>query len=303
MLFPKPLFQGARVTLIAPASPVSAERLSKSIQAVKNMGFEPIVFESCRAVHGYFSGSDTLRASDINKAFKDDSIDGIFCLRGGYGALRLLNNIDFQMIKEHPKFFSGYSDITTLHIALNQQCGFVTYHTPMPGTELYETPDPYTKKQLENVLYGKTSGFIANPPDLPMKTLVKGTASGILTGGNLSLVTASLGTPFEIDTKGKILFLEDVDEQPYHIDRMLTQLVLAGKIKDAAGLLFGYWTHVSPSDPEKSLSLDEVLQEIIIPENRPTLANFACGHEMPTASLPLGQTVTINASEHTVKFG
>jgi muramoyltetrapeptide carboxypeptidase len=302
MLFPKPLFPGARVALIAPASPIPAERLESAIQSVRDLGLDPVVFDSCTAVHGYFSGTDELRAHDVNRAFSDDTIDGILCMRGGYGVIRLMERIDFTMIRQHPKFFSGYSDITTLHIALNQLCGFVTYHVPMPGTELYAGVDAYTRDLLEKMMFGRSIGVIENPPGLKTGILVPGTARGELTGGNLSLVASSLGTPFEIDTRGKILFLEDIDEEPYRIDRMLMQLILAGKIKDCSGLLLGYWTRISAAKPEESLSLEQVFQEIIVPQKRPTLINFACGHELPTASLPLGQTAELDVTAHTLKF-
>ena len=143
MIFPKKLKPGDRVALVSPASPVPEERLAPAIAAVEKYGLVPVVYESCRARRGYLSGSDELRASDIMAAFTDDSIDGIWCIRGGYGAQRLIERLDLKEIAAHPKFFGGYSDITALHIVLNQNCGMVTYHTPMPSTELYQPVDDY----------------------------------------------------------------------------------------------------------------------------------------------------------------
>ena len=295
MLTPKPLFNGARVALIAPAGPVPPEKFGPAVRAVEELGLKPIVFESCRRAHGYFAGSDQMRADDINTAFADPCIDGILCVRGGYGAQRLINRIDFDLIRSHPKYFSGYSDITALHIMINQSCGFVTYHTPMPSTELYDGVDEYTLDYLKKTLFGEPTGQLINPTNMPVKTLVGGCARGVLTGGNLSLVASSLGTPYEIDTRDKILFLEDVDEEPYRIDGMINHLKTAGKFRDCAGILLGYWTRCEAENPEKSLTLDQVFEELIVPEHKPAIMNLACGHKLPSLSLPLGKEIELNS--------
>ncbi len=295
MLIPKPLHKGSRVALIAPAGPVPPEKFGPAVRAVEELGLKPAVYESCRRSHGYFAGDDKLRAGDINAAFKDKSIEGVLCIRGGYGAQRLMNMIDFDMIRENPKVFCGYSDITALHIAINQFCGFVTYHTPMPSTELYAGVDDYTINRLKKVLFGAKIGDLQNPINMPVKTLVGGSAKGILTGGNLSLVSSSLGTPYEIDTKDKILFLEDVGEEPYRIDRMISHLKAAGKFRDCAGIILGYYTDCNAEDPKKSLTLEQVFTELIAPEHKPAVMNFACGHSLPSLSLPLGMEIGLNS--------
>jgi muramoyltetrapeptide carboxypeptidase len=291
---PKPLFPGARVALVAPAGPVPPERLEPAVKSVENLGLQPVIYESCRSRHGYFAGDDRLRADDLNRAFADREIDGILCIRGGYGSQRLMNLIDFDLIRRNPKYFSGYSDITTLHIMINQYCGFVTYHTPMPSTELYRGTDDYTLSYIKNLMYGISLEQLNNPEGYPLKTLTGGCARGILTGGNLSLVVSSLGTPYEIDTKGKILFLEDVDEEPYSVDRMLLQLKNAGKFRDCAGIILGYYTNCAAKQPEQSLTLDEVFEELLVPEQKPTVMDLACGHSLPSMSLPLGKEVILD---------
>lgn len=296
MIVPKPLFQGARVALIAPSGPVPVERFAPAVSAVENMGFEPVVYESCRASHGYFAGDDELRANDINSAFADTAIDGVLCIRGGYGAQRLMNRIDFDLIAANPKFFCGYSDITALHIMINQHCGFVTFHAPMASTEFYQKVDGYTMDSYKNSMAGNFYGELKNPADMPLQPLVNGKARGILTGGNLSLIASSVGTPYEIDTKGKILFLEDVDEEPYRIDRMLTQLKMSGKLRDCAGILLGYWTNCKAENPQRSLTLEQVLAELLVPEGKPILTDLACGHSLPSMSLPLGARVEMDAA-------
>lgn len=296
MLKPKPLFPGARVALIAPAGPVPPERYGPAVHSVEELGLQAVVYESCLRSHGYFAGSDELRAHDINEAFADPGIDGIFCIRGGYGAQRLLERIDFDTVRRHPKFFAGYSDITALHTVINQDCGFVTYHTPMPSTELYGNVSEYTIENLKKVLFGQEIGELMNPENMPLQTLVGGRARGVLTGGNLSLISSSLGTPYEIDTKGKILFLEDVDEEPYRIDGMLVHMKAAGKFDDCAGIILGYWTNCVAEDPNRSLTLSQIFEEVISPAQKPALMNLACGHSLPSLSLPLGSEVELDAT-------
>ena len=295
MFTPKPLFEGARVALIAPAGPVPPERFGPAVTAVEELSLKPVIFESCRRAHGYFAGSDQLRADDINAAFADNTIDGIFCIRGGYGAQRLMNLIDWNLIRRHPKVFCGYSDITALHIVLNQQCGLVTYHAPMPSTELYAGVDDYTMNSLKKALFGEKTGELQNPYGMPVKTLVGGCAKGILTGGNLSLVSSSLGTCYEINTRDRILFLEDVGEEPYRIDGMLNHLKMAGKFRDCAGILLGSFTDCAAEDPEKSLTLKQVFEELLVPEHKPTLMDLACGHSLPSMTLTLGKVIEMNS--------
>lgn len=295
MFTPKPLFPGARVALIAPAGPVPPEKFGPAVRAVEELSLNPVIYESCRRAHGYLAGDDRMRAKDVCGAFADDTIDGIFCIRGGYGSQRLMNLIDWNLIRRNPKVFCGYSDITALHIVFNQKCGFVTYHTPMPSTELCMNPDEYTLSNLKKVLFGEKIGELQNPANKPLETLVGGCASGMLTGGNLSLVSSSLGTPYEIDTRNKILFLEDVGEEPYRIDGMLNHLKTAGKFRDCAGILLGSFTKSEAENPEKSLTLEEVFQELIVPEHKPAIRNLACGHSMPALSLPLGKTIEMNS--------
>lgn len=294
-----PLFPGARVALIAPAGPVPPERLLPAVKAVEYFGLEPVLYDSCQKRYGYLAGDDELRARDMNQAFLDETIDGILCIRGGYGAQRFLDKLDYEAIRRHPKFFAGYSDITALHIVLNQICGFCTYHTPMPSTELYKVLsgelDPYTEESFRSLLFGTPEGALKNPPDIAYRPLSGGLASGILTGGNLSLVSSSLGTPWEIDTRDKILFLEDVEESPYRIDRMLTQLKNAGKLQECAGLLLGWWTDCR-AEEEHSLSLEEVFEELL-PKNIPVIEQVACGHSLPTMSLRLGGKIEIDGDK------
>lgn len=308
MKIPKSLKKGDTIGLISSSSATPPQVLPKAIEAVEMLGYQVEVGDSCRERHGYLAGSDELRARDVNEMFSNPSIAGIFCIRGGYGATKILPLLDYDMIKDNPKVFAGYSDVTALHIAFNQKCELVTYHTPMPSTEFIKSEmDDYTWKSfIESVTETeRESYFLENPPAEKMTTLFPGEATGQLVGGNLTLVTASLGTPYEIDTKGKILFLEEIEEYERSIDRMLTQLKLSGKLNDVKGILLGAWTNCGPyhlRHPEHILPLQTIFEEILIPLNIPILMNLACGHCLPTMSLPLGRTITFNTATKVIEI-
>ncbi|MEQ6353889.1 LD-carboxypeptidase [Lysinibacillus sp. M3] len=307
MIRPKALKKGDTIGLISASGATPPEKFLPAVKSIEKLGFKVVAGETCSARHGYLAGSDELRASEVNQMFRDPTIDGIFCIRGGYGATKILPLLDFDMIKANPKVFAGYSDVTALHIAFNQRCGFVTYHTPMPSTEFIRPEmDPYTWNFfIESVTATERTDYcLENPPGRTMTTLVAGKATGQLIGGNLTLVTASLGTSYEIDTKGKILFLEEVDESEHRVDRMLTQLKLAGKLDEVAGILLGAWTNCSPEKPkypEHSLSLQTIFQEILGPFNKPIIKDITCGHILPTMSLPLGRTITMDTENQMIK--
>lgn len=303
MLTPKPLFPGARVALLAPASAVPENRLQPALDFVRSLGMEPVAYPSCYFANrdGYLAATDAQRAKDINDAFADSTIDGIWCIRGGYGCHRILPLLDMDMIRRNPKWFGGYSDVTALHTCFNQLCGFETYHCTMPSTEFKQ--DPFTTEYLKKALFGSLEGEIRNPEGQLLHTLVGGTVTAPLCGGNLSLLAASLGTPWEIDTKGKILFLEDIGEKTYRVDSMLTQLRNAGKFRDCAGVILGAWTDCEPEYPEKTLLLPEIFQQLIVPAGKPTVMELACGHVLPTVSLPMGRMCTLDATNGTITLG
>lgn len=295
MIKPNPLSKDDTVALIAPASPTDSNLMDKCIESIKKLGLNVVLGNSCFAKHGFLSGIDDIRANDINEMFKNKNIKGIFSLRGGYGSARLLDLLDFKMIKKNPKVFVGYSDITALHIALNQKCNLITYHGPMISTELIKGLDEYSNYYYEQNIFNTTVlGPIKNPTDMNVDILCEGYAEGKLIGGNLSVICSTIGTKYEINTKNKILFIEEVSESPYKIDRMLLQLHQAGKFNDAKGIVLGAFTDCNASDPNKSLSLNEVFNEIILPNKKPTIYNVACGHCLPTLTLPLGAKASLN---------
>lgn len=297
MFTPAPLSPGARVALVAPSSAVPAERLEAALGFVHSLGLEPVPYPSCffSGRDGYLAASDRQRADDLHRAFSDPSIQGVWCIRGGYGAHRLLPLLDGAVFRRAPKWFGGYSDVTALHTFFNQDCSFATYHCTMPSTE--PEPDPFTLSYLKKALFGGLSGPLTAPegPSLG-RTLAPGRAEGVLCGGNLSLLAASLGTPWEVDTRGKILFLEDIGEKTYRIDAMLTQLRNAGKFRDCAGIVLGAWTDCVPEYPERTLTLTEIFTQLLVPAGVPILMDVPCGHVLPTLALPLGRRCALDSA-------
>ena len=224
---------------------------------------------------------------------------------GGYSYtpttyLLTLPLLDRDLIASHPKWFGGYSDVTALHTFFQQNCQMETYHVTMPSTE--PKPDDFTMNWLKKALFGTLTGPVEFPGKLP-EILVPGKAEGILCGGNLSLVAASLGTPWELDTKGKVLFLEDIGEKTYRVDAMLTQLRNAGKFRDCAGVILGAWTDCEPEYAEKTLTLAEIFRQLILPAGKPCICDVACGHVLPTLSLPMGRKITLDADSKQVILG
>lgn len=301
MFAPKPLFPGAKVALVAPASAVPENKLENALLLMKKLQLEPVLYPSCYFANrdGYLAATDAQRAKDIMDAFADPSIDGVWCIRGGYGGHRILPLLDKEIICKNRKWFGGYSDVTALHLFFNQECHMQTFHCTMPSTE--PNLDDYTLSYLKKALFGGLSGTLAYSQEIT--TLVSGKAEGILCGGNLSLVAASLGTPWEIDTKGKILFLEDIGEKTYRVDSMLTQLRNAGKFGDCAGILLGAWTDCVPEYPEKTLLLPEIFRQLLVPAGKPILMDIPCGHCLPTLALPLGARVSMDADSKTITIG
>lgn len=301
LTYPPPLNTGDDVALTAPASPVATDTLDRAVLSLKALGLEPVVMPSCKASCGYLSGEDELRAKDINHAFADEKIKGIFCLRGGYGSMRLLPSVDYDMIRQNPKIFVGYSDITALHTAINRLSGLITFHGPMPGTD-YTSLDDFTLASLKRCLFSPhIIKHLVNPSHQKIKILRSGSASGILTGGNLSMLAATLGSPYEIDTADKILFIEEVNEPSYKIDRALTSLALAGKLRDCAGIILGTFTGCGSTNDRytaASLSINEVISEVILKYEKPAILNLRAGHIDTQITLPMGAQVRLSLPEN-----
>lgn len=306
MIKPNILKPGDEVAIIAPSSSAALDRVNQAEEAIKNLGLKPVMFKSCYSNHGHLSGTDEIRSNDINSAFADSNIKAVICLKGGYGTPRILPLLDYDTIKKNPKIFLGYSDITGLHMAFANKCDMITYHGPMAAAGLTGDVDEYTMKYIKKALFSnKPLGLVENPDDEKMETLVAGEAKGKIIGGNLSLLVSTLGSPYELDTKGKILFIEEVNEPNYKIDRMLNSLSLAGKFKDCEGIILGTFSGCKPqfvNGVQKDLDLEVVFNEIIVPYNKPTVTNFRAGHNYPQPAIPFGVMVELDATNKTITF-
>ncbi|WP_411382203.1 S66 peptidase family protein [Pseudomonas sp. MPB26] len=283
------------IALIAPAGPAALD-VEKAGQWMRARGYDLRIFPGMYERDGYLAGSDKVRLNDLHSAFADPAIDAIFCLRGGYGTPRLLDSLDFELLRANPKPFVGYSDITALHLAINRYAGFVTFHGPMLNADLLGGKQPPTESSLLSLLRGDlgADSVLAHPAAFPLTTLEPGIACGRLLGGNLSMIAAVMGTPYEIDADGIILFIEDINEPIYRIDRLLTHLRLAGKLAQVAGVLVGDVAGV------EAVALERLLKQTFEPLCIPVLSGWRSGHCDPNLTLPMGALVRLDAGEQRV---
>jgi muramoyltetrapeptide carboxypeptidase len=283
-LKPPALRPGAHLRLVAPASSARAERLSGGAEALRARGFKVSFGEHAQGrLAPYFSGTAAERLADLHAAFKDPDVDGIICTRGGYGSNYLLPGLDLDLIREHPKAFCGYSDMTALQTWLADQLGLVAFHGPLAAGDFYLADGVDDRTFLgitggEAVEYGPVEG---------LRVLRPGTARGILYGGCLSLLSDSLGTPYAATTEGKLLFLEDVGAKPYQLDRMLRQLLLAGKLEGVAGFIFGEMLDCHSPGAAPDL-LEQVILRVLDPFPGPIAIGLRSGHvSRANVTLPL----------------
>lgn len=298
MIKPKALNFGDTFGIIAPASPTSLENVEKVRKKLIDLGFKVKIGRSPYERYGYLSGTDKIRANDINEMFKDKEVNGIICIRGGYGTPRILDLLDYNIIRNNPKVFVGYSDITALHIAFTQLADLVTYHGPMAASDMIGNFPEFSRDKLFNIIMGTQSiGKISNPMGEDITTINGGIAEGTIIGGNLSLIADTIGTPYEIDVKGKILFIEEVGEEPYNIDRMLNQLRLSGKLEDANGIILGDFNNCESQRHDENLTLEQVINDQIKPIGKPTIYNLQAGHCSPMVTLPFGIKSRLDADK------
>ncbi|MEG0856511.1 MAG: LD-carboxypeptidase [Terrisporobacter sp.] len=300
MRSPKPLKKNDTIGIIAPASPVKDIKIEDIKYELNKLGYQVKIGRSCYLSYkGYLSGIDEMRALDLERMFLDKDVDVVWCIRGGYGCGRILDLIDFTIIRDHPKLLIGFSDITALHICINQMCDLATNHGIMLSS--IKKWDEFTYKSIMNSLTFEEELIIENPPGEMLISLNPGCCEGIITGGNLSLLTSSLGTKYEIDTKEKILFIEEIGEYTYKIDKMLNHLYLAKKFDDCIGIIFGDFKDCKPAYKNDEDILG-ILKEIAYKVDKPTLYNLKCGHCRPMVSLPLGEYSVLDCDKSIVKI-
>ena len=304
MIRGKKLQKGDTIGFIAPSGAVRVEGAIERAKAeAERMGYRVKLGKSCGAKYGYLSGTDDVRAGDVNDMFRDSEVDAIFCVRGGYGTTRILDRLDYDAIRANPKIFAGYSDITAMHIAMLNRCGLVTFAAPMPASDWSQSPlDAFSLESMQRVLgTAEAAGELCNAPDYPArKTINPGAAEGVLVGGNLMLITSLLGTPYELDTRGRILFIEEIGEHTYCIDRMLTQLRLAGKLDDCAGIIFGDFKNCEIEFREYGFTIEEIIRDVAAPCGKPIFTGFQAGHCSPKITLPYGTRCRMDADRCTL---
>lgn len=296
---PSRLQKGDTIGIIAPSSPPNLESLQRSLAFLEQLGLKVKMGKHVENVHGYLAGTDEERLEDLQDMLADPNVKGIICAGGGYGAGRYADRIDFQLMAEQPKILWGYSDITFLHTTIGQFANVVTFHGPMLASDV--------GKDTFHDLSARMFGQLFEPIELhytedisPLTTLTGGVAQGELVGGNLSLLVSALGSKYEIDTRGQLLLIEDVDEEPYKVDSMLNQLRLAGKLQDAAGFVVGDFARSEPKKRKTTLTLEQVFEHYLGNLGKPVVTGFNIGHCEPHFAVPLGVEARLDGDAKTL---
>jgi len=307
---PPALLVGDTIAFCAPSGFLDSVRMSLAKTRLEEKGFYIIREDSIYRRWGYLAGTDAQRASELMSYFKDKSVRAIFPGTGGYGSTRILSMLDYDIIKSNPKIFIGFSDITALHIAFNQLANLITFHTPNPmyGLGSKKGLDPISELYFWSLLMNSNDYNYEIPFDLygdslKVQTMVPGIASGKLVGGNLSLICSTMGSVYEAKTMGSILFIEDVGEAPYRIDRYLSELKLAGKLDLVNGIIIGRFSRRETEAPDRStdFQMHQVFQQYFSKMKVPVIFNFPSGHGSKNVSLPLGCIVEINTDDEIFK--
>ena len=306
---PPKLIRGSRIALVAPAGPLlERDDLTRAEALCRALGYEPQLGKSAAARHGYLAGTDDQRIADLNSALADSSVDAIWCIRGGYGSIRLLDRVDYAAMARQPKVLIGFSDITALLNAVTGMTGVVTFHGPVARAVM----PAFSRRHFELVLSGLEApgrlGRLAAPADvlLPQEnrivTLRGGVAEGKLAGGNLTLLQCLIGTPYFPDLAGAILFLEDVGEDLYRVDRMLAHLRLIGALRQLAGVVIGRFTDLERAGRDGALGFDHIMEHYFGPLGIPVGYGFPIGHIDDQWTLPLGIRARLDADSGEVEL-
>ena len=294
MRLPPSLAAGSRIALVAPSGPLRNEAdLDHALENTRALGWEPVVGAHVLERDGYLAGDDESRRADLNAFIADDSIDGLWCIRGGYGAMRLLNGLDYTTWRDRPRALIGYSDITALHSAIGPRAELVTFHGPTARAQLTE----FSRASLLAAVGGDGAVSLTAAD---ATVLHKGSATGPLAGGNLAVLTALCGTPFAPRLDGAILVLEDVNESVYRLDRMLTQLRLSGSLDRIAGIAFGRFTEIPEDTNNEDRPLEDLLGEVADQCAVPCIASIPVGHIADQWTIPLGRTAVLDADAKTL---
>ena len=303
---PRKLKAGDTICLVAPGSAgTDSASYEKGKLIIEARGFRVVEGKHVRDARLFFAGEDSARADDMNRAFADDAVDAVMCVRGGAGSARILPYLDFDVIRRHPKIFIGYSDITALQLAMLKRCGLVTFYGPMLATELGRSFTLFSEQSLFEALTTADEAIpVRRKPGRNVSTLCGGEAHGQLVGGCLSVLASTLGTEWEVDTRDRIVFLEDIDERPHRIDRYLTQLLLANKLQDTRALLFGAFSRCEyPHQHEYArfnVGTLDIIRERVLPLGKPCLYGLPFGHTRDMLTIPNGGYAHVDATSQRI---
>jgi len=299
LVIPTPLKSGDLVGVVAASGPPSADLLNEGIRFLERRGFRVRTGRHVYEKNGYLAGTDDQRCQDLNAMLRDAEVRGIFFARGGYGVMRVLDRLDSEALVQDPKVLLGMSDVTALQLSLYSRLNLVTFSGPMIAGQVGVGLDPISEKSLIEAVTQSPEGRDLWPLESTIKVLRGGRAQGRLIGGCLSLVAALLGTPHAPNFTDCILFLEDIYEAPYRIDRMLTQLKLAGVLDKAAGLILGHF--VGSDDEDLGEEAERILMELTAEEDIPILSGFPHGHVLPNLTIPHGVSVQLDTDQRMLK--
>jgi len=302
---PKKLEKGDVIGIISPASsPDDLSKINKGVNYLEKIGYRVEIGANVGKVEGYLAGNDHQRVDDLHSMFANKKVKAIFSIRGGYGSGRLLDKIDYKLIKNNPKIFVGYSDINALQMAFFAKCGLITYAGPMVAVDFHEEISSFTEEIFWETITSNTKiGKLKNPNNQKLYVLTKGRGEGRILGGNLSLLVSLLGTQYFPNFKNSILMLEDINEAPYRIDRMFNQLRLAKLFKEIKGIILGRFVDCVESDPsKKSFTLNEIVADYFQHLKIPVAYNVKHGHIKDSITIPFGVRVVLNASRHFIEI-
>lgn len=302
MIFPKPLTAGATVGLIAPCSAISPQREKKCIETLESLDFKVKKASNLTENYGgYMAGPAKERAVWINRMFEDPEVDLILCVRAGDGSMRTMEYLDLELIKNNPKPFVGFGDITPYHLALNQTCEMVTFHGPMVATNFINAQDSSALQSMLDALCSRDCYELKNPEGYPFGVLKPGKASGKLIGGNLSLMSACMGTECQPDGDGKIIFMEEISESVSEMDRRLCQLKYAGVFDNCRGVILGQFQNVA-NEFMPEYSYLKLVEDILSDIDIPIMYNIQSGHGKQMVTLPMGAVCTMDTEQKTITF-
>ncbi len=305
-ILPQRLKRNSLIGLVTPSSPITRKLLDATVEKLEGLGFRVYFKESVLDEYGYFAGKDADRASELMYMFSNKDIDAIFCVRGGYGAIRILDFLDYEIIRQNPKALMGYSDITALHAAIYNKTGLVSFYSPMGESDFNE----FTVNSFRNILVNPKNNYSydylrekkteANS-EFDRYTINPGQAEGILAGGNISVLDSLIGTGYEPDFEGKIVYLEEIEEKTYKVDKMIFHLLSATDLKKAAGIVLGVFKDCNVNEKPK-ISLKQALDDLLKPLAIPVSYGLSFGHIDRKITIPFGIKAKMNASLNSLEL-